>query len=427
VKTHSPEHSGRTSRRAFLGTVALSASVWERVCCAASPAEAETATEREEAANGFCFTQPFDGGVIHEECGPPVLGTQTGPDGEKLLKIQVAGAVPPGAKLEVFMTDGEDIPVTIDGGTFLGTAVLKDRITEIKARATINGESQEIRTRPVWAKNSYPRFRCYIDDHSFFFRDICQNDYKSIFDCFYLARLRQLHREFGVKINLNCFNTTPERDFRLSMFPDKYKPEFEDNAHWLRLAFHSENEFPNIPYKNATPEELATDFDLVAGELKRIAGCAYTAGLQIHWADVPPSCYQVLADRGVKMLPTRGRKRDSTQQKICDYHLPDDVLEYLYYNQGWMHFESGLIFYSASTGTREWTPVEKTVPGLVAVIENPAKSHLLNIAGHEQYWWPFYKNFVPDLYERYATAFRFVLDRGYKPIWIEDGFFGGAE
>ncbi len=27
----------------------------------------------------------------------------------------------------------------------------------------------------------------------------------------------------------------------------------------------------------------------------------------------------------------------------------------------------------------------------------------------------------------YATAFRFVLDRGYRPIWIEDGFFGGAE
>ena len=117
----------------------------------------------------------------------------------------------------------------------------------------------------------------------------------------------------------------------------------------------------------------------------------------------------------------------SPQRKICDYHLPDDILEYLYYNQGWMHFETGLIFYSASTGTREWTPVEKTVPGLLAVIENPAKSHLLNIAGHEQYWWPFYKHFVPDLYERYATAFRFVLDRGYKPIWIEDGFFGGSE
>jgi hypothetical protein len=380
-----------------------------------------------ESTKGFCFTQPFDGGIIHEECGAPVLGTQTGPDGKTMLKIEVTGSVPPGSPLEVFTSDGQKIPVTIQNGAFRGTALLGQRITEIKARTTLDGAPREIRTRVVWAKNSHRRFRCYIDDHSFCFRDICQKNYPSIFDCFYLGKLRQLHREFGVKINLNCFNTTPERDFRLSMLPDKYKSEFEDNADWLRLAFHAENEFPNIPYKNATPEKLAADFDLVAKELKRIAGCAYTVGLQIHFADVPPSCYKVLADHGVKMLPTRGRTPDSKTPKICDYHLPDKILEYLHYNQGWMHFESGLIFYDASTGTREWTPLDKTGPGLLTRIENPAKNHLLNIAGHEQYWWPFYKNFVPDLYERYAAAFRFVLDRGYKPIWIEDGFFGGAE
>ncbi len=424
MKTRHPEI---TSRRAFLGTVALAAGAVERVCHAMNAAEDAAAAQDSKAAKGPCFTQPFDGGIIHEQCGPPVLGTQTGPDGKKLLKIEVTGLVPPGAPLEVFTTDGQKIPVTIENGAFRGTALLKDRITEIKARTTIHGAPQEIRTRVVWAKNSRPRFRCYIDDHSFFFRDICKNDHKSIFDCFYLAKLRQLHRDFGVKINLNCFNTTPERDFSLALFPDKYKSEFEDNAHWLRLAFHAENEFPNIPYLNATPEQLAADFDLVAKELKRIAGRAYTAGLQIHWADVPPSCYQVLADRGVKMLPTRGRLPDSRQRKICDYHLPDDILEYLHYQQGWMHFETGLIFYDAFTGTREWTPLEKTGPALLERIENPAKSHLLNIVGHEQYWWPFYKNFVPDIYDRYAMAFRFVLDRGYQPIWIDDGFFGGAE
>lgn len=420
-------HSERTSRRAFLGRVALAAGALEHVCQAISPADDGVSAKGGGSARGFCFTQPFDGGIIHEECGPPVLGTQTGRDGKKVLKIEVTGSVPPDAQPEVFTADGQKIPVTVRNGAFRGTVLLKDRITEIKARATIQGASREIRTRVVWAKNSYRRFRCYIDDHSFFFRDICAKNYKSIFDCFYLAKLRQLHRDFGAKINLNCFNTTPERDFRLSMFPDKYRSEFEDNAHWLRLAFHAENEFPDIPYKDATPEQLAADFDLVARELKRIAGRAYTVGLQIHWADVPPNCYKVLADRGVKMLPTRGRLPNSPTRKICDYHLPDNILEYLHYQQGWMHFESGLIFYSASTGTREWTPLDKTGPALLERIENPAKSHLLNIAGHEQYWWPFYKNFVRDIYERYAAAFRFVLDRGYKPIWIEDGFFGGAE
>ncbi len=423
------QNLNQTSRRTFLGTVALGATVvvFENICHAANLSGDGASAEAGAASKEFCFSQPFDGGVIHEECGPPVLGTETGPDGTNLLKIEVTGSVPPGAKLEVCTADGRKVPTSVQNGSFRGTVRVRDRITEIKARTMTNGEPWEIRTRVVWAKNSYRRFRCYIDDHSFFFRDIVNKNYKSIFDCFYLERLRQLHRDFGAKINLNCFNTTPERDFQLSMFPDKYKSEFEDNAHWLRLAFHSENEFPDIPYKNATPAELAADFDLVAGELKRIAGSAYTAGLQIHWADVPPDCYQVLADRGVKMLQTRGRRPDSTARKICDYHLPDDVLEYLCDNQGWMHFESGLIFYSGSTGGCDWTPVDKIIPNIRRRIDVPSTSHLVNIAGHEQYWWPFYRNFVPDIYERYATAFRFVLDQGYKPIWIEDGFFGGLE
>ncbi|MDD4019647.1 MAG: twin-arginine translocation signal domain-containing protein [Kiritimatiellae bacterium] len=418
----------RTSRREFLGTLAVGAAagVLESGCRSACLSGWCADPIDPAPSKDFCFTGPFDGGIIHEQCGTPVLGIETGSDGARMLKIEVSGVVPPGVKPELFTADGRAIPVTLQNGVFRGAALLRDRVTEIRARAVIGGKRRVIRTRPVWVKNSTPRFRCYIDDHSFSFRDIARQRYKSIFDCFYLGKLRDLNRNFGVKINLNCFNTTPERDFSLSMFPDTYKSEFEDNAHWLRLAFHSENEFPDIPYLNATPEKLAADFDLVAGELKRIAGSAYTAGLQIHWADVPPDCYQVLADRGVKMLPTRGRKPDAKERKICDYHLPDAILEYLCDHQGWMHFESGLIFYSAATGTRESIPLDKTVPSLLERIQNPAKNHLLNIAGHEQYWWPFYKNFVPNLYERYAAAFRFVLDRGYRPIWIEDGFFGGA-
>jgi len=419
----------KTSRREFLETACcgLAVGAFAGGCCssrASAPACAEAGVPG--ASEDFHFIEPFDGGIIHEQSGFPVLGTvpnNTG--GGHMLKVKVSGVAPDSAKLKLFTADGRNIQVRQGNNTFQGVALLRDRVTEIRCRATINGVRREIRTRPVWAQNSFPRFRCYIDDHSFFFRDIARNKYKSLFDCFYLAKLRELHRNFGVKINLNCFNTTPERDFSLSMFPDTYKSEFEDNADWLRLAFHSENEFPDIPYLNATPEQLAADFDLVAGELKRIAGRAYTAGLQIHWADVPPDCYKVLADRGVKMLPTRGRKPDAKDKKICDFHLPDEILAYLHDYQGWMHFESGLIFYSASVGGCDWTPVDKIVPNILKRIEIPAKSHLVNIAGHEQYWWPFYKNFVPDIYERYATAFRFLLDRGYKPIWIEDGFFGG--
>lgn len=419
----------KTSRRVFIETMTLgvTASVLESGCRSSFPFSEDATAIDTTPSQDFHFTEPFDGGIIHEQSGAPILGTETGPDGKQMLKIEVSGVVPSGVKLDLFTTDGRKIPVTMANGTFRGVALLRDRITDIRARAMINGKRRIIRTRPVWVKNSYPRFRCYIDDHSFFFRDIAKQRYKSVFDCFYLAKLRELHRNFGVKINLNCFNTTPDRDFNLSMFPDTYKAEFEDNANWLRLAFHAENEFPDYTYKYTTPKELAVDFDLVAGELKRIAGSAYTAGLQVHWADVPPDCYKVLADRGARMLGTRCRKPDAKGKKMCDYHLPDEVLAFLCDHQGWMHFESGLIFYSASTGGCDWNPPDKVVANIRKRTDFPAIGHLINIAGHEQYWWPFYKNFVPDIYDRYAAGFRYVLGQGYKPIWIEDGFFGGAE
>lgn len=377
-------------------------------------------------ANDFYFVTPFDGGIYHEKSGTPVQGVINDINNNKLVKMEVTGVVPKGILPIIDTGDGITYPVEIKDGTFTTTVLLKNRVTEITARAVINGKMRSIRTRPVLVHNSFLRFRCYIDDHSFFFREITQKRYKSIFDCFYLARLRDLHRNYGAKINLNCFNTTPERDFELSMFPDTYKSEFEDNAHWMRLAFHSENEFPDKPYLNATAKQFAADFDLVARQLRRIAGKAYTTGLQIHWADVPPECYKVLADRGVKMLATRARRPDDKKPKICDFHLPDSVLSFLCDHQGWMDFESGLIFYSGSAGGRDWVTVDKIVERMRERLDNPACNHLINIAGHEQYWFPFYRNYRPDMYERYALSFEHVLERGYQPIWIEDGFFGGT-
>jgi hypothetical protein len=60
-------------------------------------------------------------------------------------------------------------------------------------------------------------------------------------------------------------------------------------------------------------------------------------------------------------------------------------------------------------------------------LDNPKLNMLVNIAGHEQYWWPFYKNYKKDNFDRWEAALRYITERGYKPIWIEDGFFGSVE
>lgn len=381
-----------------------------------------------EKPDQFRFDYPFDGGILQEGTGYPVLGTETGSDGIKRLKIHVAVKCANVGNFQLLDPEGKPVPVNYYSGAYLGTVLLKDRISVLKARGVRKGKPIEITCRIPWAKNSFKRYRCYIDDHSFCFRDILKNKYKSIFDSFYFARLRELNRRYKTKFNLNCFNSTPERDFTLSMFPDCYKTEFEDNADWLRLAFHSENEFPPEAYRNAPPEKLAAEFDLTAKELKRIAGKAYSAGgLQIHFGMIRADSYKVLVDRGVKILPVSGSKNPNTGDKYCDFMLPNRITAYLRENQGWMDFDSGLVFYNGSLGGTEWLPVEQTEAVQHRKLDNPKLNQLVHVAGHEQYWWPFYKNHFPDIFERWDKALRHVTEHGYKPIWIDDGFFGGCE
>ncbi|MDO5566679.1 MAG: hypothetical protein Q4G59_08480, partial [Planctomycetia bacterium] len=374
-----------TSRRRFLQSSALAAAALSAPALNAAEKAAAAPVSQDEdprmryfdayyykEPSSFRFEQPFDGGILQEGTGYPILGTETGPDGVKRLKVHMVVKCSAVSNFQLLGPDGKAIPGDFLHGSFMTTVLVKDRITVFKARGMRKGKPVEISCRVIWAKNAYKRYRCYIDDHSFCFRDILQKEYKSIFDCFYFAKLRELNRMYKTKIVLNCFNSTPERDFTLSMFPDKYKHEFEDNAEWLRLAFHSENEFPGEPYRNAPPEKLAADFDLTATQLKRIAGKAYTAGLQIHFAMVRADSYQVLADRGVKMLPTSGRKNPGTGDKYCDFMLPNNITAYIRENAGWMDPKSGIIFYNGSLpSTCEWTPVSQIEQLQHSKLDNP--------------------------------------------------------
>ena len=71
------------------------------------------------------------------------------------------------------------------------------------------------------------RYRFSIDDNSFFLRDITQKRYKSIFDCFYLNILRNLHREYGAKFVLNIYYTTGD-DWKLTASADTREGPVKD-------------------------------------------------------------------------------------------------------------------------------------------------------------------------------------------------------
>ena len=369
-----------------------------------------------ETSSAVKITEPFHGAVLNHRHGKQ---TAAG------LTICVSGEARPGDRVTV-----NGVPCRREGKRFAADVLLCRPETDLVAVAEGNGDRQEDRVRVVWDRYSVPRYRFSIDDNSFFLRDIAQKNYASLFDCFYLKMLRDLHRKYGVKFTLNIYYVAADdakfptdADFKLPQFPDRYKGEWRDNADWLRLAFHAYTNMPNWPYQDAPPEKLIADLDLVTAEIHRFAGEeAYAPPTVIHFAMTRHSAFKPLYQRGVRVLT--GDFRHVNGKWDINYNWDGVVSAYCAGHNAWKDFESGIVF-SRSSITCNLVPVDRVAANLAPLARDPNTAEIMDLFTHEQYFWPFYMNYIPDHPQRVETAIRWVTDRGYKPVFFHEGFLGG--
>ncbi len=389
-------------RRSFLLTAAAGAtgSIW--AMGGASPSAVET-------SGRLKILQPFHGAVLNHR-----HGKQAG-DG---LAIRVAGEAPPGDRVTV-----NGLQCRREGNRFSANITLRGMETDLVALAEHAGEKQQKDTvRVVWDRYSEPRYRFSVDDNSFFLRDIAQNKYASLFDSFYLNMLRGLHRNYGVKFTVNIYYTTGD-DFKLPQFPDRYKGEWRDNSDWMKLAFHAYANDPDRPYQDAPPEKLIADLDRVAAEIHRFAGEeAYAPPTVIHWGMTPHSAFKPLYSRGVRALS--GYFSKSAAGYDVNYLWDDLHSEYLSRHDAWKDFESGIVF-SRVDIVCNTVPIDRIAGTLEPLAENPDTAEIMDLFTHEQYFWPFYHNYIPDHPQRLDVAIHWVTDHGYKPVFLHEGFLGG--
>ena len=177
-------------------------------------------------------------------------------------------------------------------------------------------------------------YNFFIDDNVFFFTDIYKKNCKSIFDHFYLENLRKIHQKYGTLFTLNCFrHNRHEPDFDISLFPDKYRSEFEDNARWLRLAFHADSEQPPYPYGKAYPEKLAEHYLRFAEEIIRIAGeKCFIAPVIIHCFDVDDRGRKFLRKNGMKCFAVRDAQSYTFNPNFDQLEMAVDMFLNLYYS-----------------------------------------------------------------------------------------------
>ena len=272
-------------------------------------------------------------------------------------------------------------------------------------------------------------FRISSDDNIRFLQELNDGDYASIFDHPYLAVYKKAHDLFGAKVHLNlfyefddraraCFSDAPAY-FNLSMMTDRFKEEFRRNSDWLKLAFHSNSEFPDAPYRSATAQKITEDCIRVLREIIRFAGeeCISNS-TTVHWGEANPECVRALRALGFRSLTGYFVLRKNGVPSVS-YYAPPTLVEHVDTRDFWVDTEEDMIFGKIdrvlNTG-----PLDSIMADIAAVTEDPHRGGFVSVMIHEQYFYKGYKNYLPDFESRVLNPVRYLFEHGYTSTHVSD-------
>ena len=393
------------------------------------------------------ITSPINGAILNHN-----HGIET----EKSLKIKVTGISQAGTPV---MVNG--VMATMDGLNFSADVELTQKVNKIRASAySVNGMyTQEVTV--LWDKNSYKRYSFFIDDHSFLFTDLAKERPARAFDHFYLAGLKKIHEESGLKVTLNCFFHNDHFDCDMTQVPDCWKSEFVDNSDWMKLSFHSLGEFPDRLYIEASEEEFAHDYDLVHDQIVRFAGEeTFIAPAVIHWGNISPGAAKAFIDRGGRVYNGMFRARYMGGPSLADraagtktnniaksqdgcgaptregaasmfgfgfdehFNRIDEV-SFAANHRAYYDPNLGVVF-TRGCCCCNLVPIEK-IPGRYAQAFAEAEisgNEFFAGGSHEQYTFPYYHNYIPDHMQRIECAAKCLYEGGCTPVFYSEGFMG---
>lgn len=300
----------------------------------------------------------------------------------------------------------------------------------------------------------------FCDDVIWVFRDLARQRPRSIFDHPFLSVLKECHDKYGLKLQLNLFYRTDffygMDEFTLAEMPDAYKAEWQANRDWLKLGFHSLQEFPDYPWINIDYADVKKLFAMIKGEIDRFAGeGVFTTALVPHWCPMSEDGCRALKDCGIGIMECsvgpryrydgdrsrlpyghafrleQNRKsevgfywresRDAAiASSICSYNHIDAALSaktrhsFAYVRDS----KTGMCFKNMFNDGPVLNLVD--VPTLVADTKKLLDSEYLIFANHEQYFFKDYLAYQPDYAEKIRVMSKMMHDSGFAFIQIED-------
>ena len=241
--------------------------------------------------------------------------------------------------------------------------------------------------------------------------------------------LADLNRRYGTKFSLNIYYSTDLGDknaFDLTQFSDRYKSQWQDNADWLKLAFHAYSDLPDRPYQNDEHgKKMLADMDKVVEQIYRFAGQqAYCEPAVIHWAMAPKSALEPLYGQGVRVLSGYFAKIDGKWD--INYLFDDIRSEYIAQRGLLKDFDSGIVFSRVDIVVNDMA-IEEIEPLLEKRAGDTNHTGIIDMFTHEQHFWSFTPDYLPNHPQMLEMAIRWVTERGYKPVFFHEGFLGSPK
>lgn len=247
-----------------------------------------------------------------------------------------------------------------------------------------------------------------VDDNIRFLKEITENSYSSMFDHPYLAAYRRLHEAFDLKVQLNLFYRMG--DFDLSQVSEEYYSEWEANADWLKLSFHSE--FENVkPYETSGYDEVYRDCQRVNEQIKRFASPAALAETTtIHYCLLTEEGLRAMVDNRVCGL--LGLFGDNEAPRTS-YGIEESKAEEI---RGGEILKIDDISFASIDIVLNRFSIEK----ILKQLERMNQRSGIRVMIHEQYFYKDYKHYQPDFEEKLRTTFAYLYGHGYQSRFYED-------
>ena len=354
--------------------------------------------------NKIVFLCPIDGDMLNDYDGLVS-------DKCLITKVKVLASL--GRKLKL-----NGIDAKYEDGIYRTDVRLKEYKNIIEVLDVTSGEKLSIIV--FWLKNYVNKYRLSLDDNIWFLKDISENSnkYKSLFENPYLGFLKQVHDTYGTKIHINIYYQT--EGFNLTQMTDKYKSEWKDNAGWLRLSFHALQNDPDRPYINAGYDQVKKDCELVIEQIRRFAGEELTGNVTtLHWGEATIEGCRALRDEGYTALAGYFNVDDSDP---VSYYLDKEKRRHVNNRFIWRDNREGIIFARMAL-VINLLKLNEIVPYLDALKSNSHKPAYIDLMIHEQYFYPFYKDYQPDYKQKVLTSVRWAAVNGYQPAFLSDCIF----